>query len=102
MKADVVSGNPSCIHYQISLTQEYAAQGEPFILTATGIEETGAGLLNIPITLHFNIPSQPVVHQVCHHCLPSTELASFPGFPTIQFLIKNWMVGKPGNEAAQY
>ena len=39
----------------------------------------------------------------------SLSIASFPGLPTIQFLIvcrtvaleaiKNWMVGRPGNEA---
>ena len=81
LKADVVSGKSSCIHYQVSLAQEHAAQKEQFTLTATGIEEAGVGLLSISVTLHFDIPSQPVLHQVCHHykiCQMQCLLANVP------------------------
>ena len=63
-KADVEeldsNDHPPCICYKVSLAQE---QKGLFTLTATGVEEAGVGLLNIPITVHFDVPA---VHQVCH------------------------------------
>lgn len=54
------------IHPVSSLAQEHAAQKGLFTLTATGIKQASDGLLNIAITLHFDVPSQSAVHQVCH------------------------------------
>ena len=68
-KADVEeldsNDHPPCIYYKVSLAQEHGTQKGLFTLTATGIEQAGVGLLNIAITLHFDVPSQPAVHQVC-------------------------------------
>jgi len=77
LKTDVVSGKTSCIHYKVSLAQEYSAQKELFTLTAIGIEEAGGGLINIPIRLYFDDPSPPVVHQVCHHYFRSIRCSAY-------------------------